>query len=127
MLLNEKELKIILEFALEPILKQYSVHIKEAHLFIDDKINIQSIIQYQEYVLDLKASFLLDYCQHQLCFTNIQGKVEYLFLQLNIMNILKKLLNHENIKINDDSCFYNCLLPIETIQLNDHCLDVQLK
>lgn len=126
MLLNEKELKTILEFALEPILKQYSVSIKEAHICINDKIDIQSVILYQDHVIDLKASFLLEYHHHQICFTDIQGKVEYLFLQLDLIKVLKQILNYEEIKIEQNTCFYHCILPIQSIDIHNHCLDVQL-
>lgn len=127
MLLNEKELKIVLEFVMTPLLKQYSIYIKEAHIFINDKIEIQSVIIYQDHVIDLNASFLLDYHNHHICFTDIDGKIEYLFLQLNLIKVLNQLLNHENIKIKEDSCFYCCELPIQSIEIHNHCLSIQLK
>lgn len=127
MLLNGNELKVILEFALEPIFKEYSVCIKEAHISINDKIEIQTVVIYQDHTIDIKVSFLLDYCHGQVCFTDIEGKVEYLFLQLDIMKVLKQILNHENIRINQNSCFYRCLLPIESIQIENHYLNVKLR
>lgn len=127
MILNEKEVQICLEFALEPLLKNYSIKMKEAQLSIDKKINIQSTILYQDHILDLKASFLLNYHHDQLCFDDIEGKVEYLFLQLNLMSVLKQLIKHDAVKITDHSCYYHCHLPIQNITIKDHSLEIQLQ
>ncbi len=127
MLLNNKELKIILEFALQPILKQYSISINEADIWIDDQINVKASVIYQEHIVDLNVSFLLEYCHEKICFTNIQGKIEYLFLKLNVMNMLKQFINLDNFEVNQDSCCYYYPLPIESIDIIDHCLNIKLK
>ena len=60
MILNEKELKVILEFALQPILTQYSISINESEVWIDNKINIKATVVYQEHVDDLTVNIKLD-------------------------------------------------------------------
>lgn len=127
MILNEKELKVILEFALQPILTQYSISINESEVWIDNKINIKASVVYQEHVVDLTVNFLLDYENHAICFKNINGKIEYLFLKLNIMNMLKQFINLDDFEVKQDSCYYHYPLPIESIQIIDHCLNVELK
>ena len=127
MLLSEQEVKTCIEFAFSSLLKKNSIQIKESSLSIDHKIKIQAIVLYQDYTIDLNASFLLNYQNNQLCFTHIQGKIEYLFLQFNLMNILKQMLVHEDIKIEDNDCYIGYILPIDTIEIKKHCLDIQLK
>lgn len=127
MILNEKELQTCLEYALNPILDKYNVDIKEAHLSIKDSIELQAIINYQDHVFDMTISFMIGYKNQQFYFYNIDGKVEYLFLQLSIMNILKQILNDENITIQDNQCTYMCDLPIEKIHIQDNSIEVLLK
>lgn len=127
MILNEQEVKTCLEFALTPFLRKYEIIIKEASLKINETILLRAVIIYQSNILDLKVSFKIDYQHHQLCFQNIKGQVEYLFLKLNIMNVLKQLLVNEHIHIEDQQCLYDCDLPIQSIQIVDQGLDIQLK
>lgn len=127
MILTEKELKTCLIFALKPILKQYSVYIKEAHLSIDDVIHIQAVILYQDHNLDLNASFTIDYRDRKLYFEHINGKVEYLFLQLNVMSVLQQLIRDNQASFGTNTCYYECDLPIEKLYIENEHLHVQLK
>lgn len=127
MILNEKELKTCLEYALIPLLNKYNVQIKESHLFIQESIQLQAVIIYQDHTFDMNISFMIGYKNQKFYFYNIDGKVEYLFLQLSVMNILKQILNDENITIQNNQCTYVCDLPIEKILIQENSIQVLLK
>lgn len=127
MLLSAKEVKTCIEFVLTTMIHDQSIEIKDSHLVIDDKIRIQAVVKYQDHVVDMNASFLADYQDNQLYISDIQGKVEYLFLQLNIMNVLKQLLNFEEVKIGENNCIIKYPLPIKSIQIHQQQLQIQLK
>lgn len=128
MILNENEVSTCMEYALKPLLKTYSVYIKESQLFIqDDHIEIKAVVIYQDHVFDLNTSFQIAYKNKCLCFYEIDGKVEYLFLQLNVMSILQQVLNDEHIHFKNNTCYYECDLPIEDIHIQDKQLCVILK
>lgn len=127
MKVNEKELQTCLEFCLQPFLKKYDLMILEAKLTITDQIKIQATLKYQDHTLDLYASFLMDYQDHQIYFYDIEGKVEYLFLTLNVMNVLKQIVRDPHMIINEDYCSYACELPIVSMKIQDHMLELILK
>lgn len=127
MILNENEVKTCLEFALSPLLQKYDILIKESSLTIDDQIYIQSSLAYQDHVIDLKASFSLNYQDDQFCFSEIQGQVEYLFLKVQLINILKQLCIHSDVFIKDNECYYHYALPIKSIETQPHVIEIELK
>lgn len=124
-ILNANELKQCLEFGLKPLLETYAIEIKESQLVIKDKIYIQASLIYQEHMLDLNASLLIDYQDKKLCFQNIDGKIEYIFLTLNVLNVLKQFIHDEKIIFKDKDCYYICDLPISHISIKDNCVDVE--
>ena len=126
MILNEKEMKTCLEFALRPILKKYDVQIVESMLTIEDLIHIDAVLNYQDHHIQFHVSFLIDYNHDHFSFTHIDGKIEYLFLQLDIYNILKQLCAYENIHMKDNELFIYYQLPIEKMTMKDHQLDISI-
>lgn len=127
MILNEKEVKTCLEYALVPLLKNYSIEIKESHLKISDKIELNGIIFYQNHAVDFWTSFTIDYKDKQLCFENIQGTIEYLFLSLNVLSVLQQLVKDEHLSFKNNSCYYQCVLPIQKLSIEDEHLSIDLK
>ncbi len=127
MLLNEREVQTCLEYSLAPLLEKYSVYIKESQLTVLDKIMIKAVIIYQDHVFDLNTSFLIKYENKHICFYNIEGKIEYLFLQLNIIGVLQQILTDEHILFRGNSCYYEFDIPIEDIHLLEHQVEVILK
>lgn len=127
MILNEKELETCLEFALNPILDEYNVIIKESHLSVQDSIHLKAVIIYQDHVFDVNASFMIGYKHQRFYFYNIEGKVEYLFLQLSLINVLKQILNDENIAFKENQCSYQYVLPIKQLYIQDKNVCVELE
>lgn len=127
MILNENEVKTCLLYGLKPILHQYSMTIKEAYLHIDESIKIKAIVTYQDHILDMAGSFTIDYKNGQFIFENIDGKIEYLFLQLNIMSVLKQLIHDEHVVMKENSLYYRCDLPIQDLFIENQHLCVHLR
>lgn len=127
MILNENEAKVCLEYALKPILKTYSVEIKESSLWIRDKIILRAAILYQGNPLDSDAEFMLSYQNGKLCFENIKGKVEYLFLQLKLISVLKQMIHDPRLIYQDNACYYVFDLPIEHISVSEGYIEIELK
>lgn len=126
MILNEKELEVCLIYALKPLIKQYDFVIKESCLKIRDKIILRAVVVYQNYPLDLKASFDLKYENNRLCFQNIEGKVEYLFLQFHVMSLLQQFVHAPQIIIDSQSVSIDYPLPISQIDSQEGYLSIQL-
>lgn len=124
-ILNANELKQCLEFSLKPLLESYEIEIKESQLMIKDKIYIQASLTYQERTLDLNASLIIDYKDKKLCFQNIDGKIEYLFLTLNVVNVLKQFIHNKNILFKDNDCYYMCDLPLSHMSIKDNSIYVE--
>ena len=126
MILNENEVKTCLEYGLAPLLNKYDIQIKESQLSIHEKIIMNAVIVYQDHTLDMSASFTIDYQKGQLAFENIDGQVEYLFLQLNIMSVLRQLIHDQHVLMKDNAVYYRCHLPIEELLIEDEHLCVTL-
>lgn len=124
-ILNANELKQCLEFGLKPFLESYKIEIRESQLVIKDKIYIQASLTYQEHMLDLTASLLIDYEDHKLCFKDIDGKIEYLFLTLNVLNVMKQFIHDDNIMFKDKDCYYICDLPLSHISIDENKMKVE--
>lgn len=127
MLLCEKEVQTCLEFGLIPLLKEYFIEVQDVSLYIRDKVYIDACIIYQDHTIHLKASFLLDYQDRCLCFNDIDGFAEYLFLNMKIMNVLKQVLKNTDVEIKNNSCYYKIDLPIECIDIQQGQLEIKLK
>ena len=127
MILNEKEVQTCLEYGLKPLLNKYSIQIKESQLKINEKIYMSAVITYQDRILDMSTSFTIDYRNHQLAFENINGKIEYLFLQLNMMSVLRQLIHDDHVMFKENALYYRCDLPIDELIIEDENLYVQLK
>lgn len=127
MLLTDHEVQTCLVYALKPILKKYSVQMKDVHLTIHDMIYVDAVIVYQDKTLDLSASFTIDYKEHLLCFENINGQIEYLFLQLDVLSVLQQFIHDDQFIFKNHSCFYKCDLPIEELSIEDEHLYICLK
>lgn len=127
MILNNHEVKTCLVYALTPIFKKYCIEIREALLMIHDMVEVHASIAYQDRVFDLHASFTISYKNNQLCFENITGKVEYLFLQLNVMSVLQQLIHDEQVTFQNNACYYLCDLPICELTVEDEHLYISLK
>ncbi|MEG0365558.1 MAG: hypothetical protein RR585_01890 [Coprobacillus sp.] len=127
MILNEKEVKTCLEYGFKPLLEKHNVYIKESHLSINEHVDLQAVIIYQDHVFDLNASFMIGYQNQMLYFYDITGKVEYLFLQLSIMNILKQIITDENVVFKDNQCGYKISLPIQELTIKNQCVYVELQ
>ncbi|MFR7591879.1 MAG: hypothetical protein ACLUVC_10570 [Longibaculum sp.] len=126
MILNENEVKTCLEYGLRPLLNKYSITIKEMQLKIHDDIQLKAIVTYQDRILDISTSFTIDYKNQQLAFENIEGTIEYLFLQLNMISVLKQLIHDEHIRFKDNAFYYRCDLPIDELIVEDEHLYVTL-
>lgn len=127
MVLNEKELEVCLKYALFPILKQYDMSVKETDLSIDDKIHVRAVITYQTHTLDVIANFCLNYQNCCLCFQNIEGKIEYVFLQMNLLNTLQQMIHLPQVTFDTHNCYVQIDLPIQDIVLKENLIDIQLK
>lgn len=128
MILNEKEVQTCLEYALKPLLKTYAIYIKESQLsLLDDYIEIKAVVIYQDHVFDLHTSFMIGYKNKSFCFYNVEGKVEYLFLQLSLFGILQQVLVNDHVRFTDKACYYECDLPIEKLSIQNQQMHVILK
>ena len=118
-ILNEAEMQIGLSFILQSVLKKYDVVLQEMNLKIkEDHLLLTS---------DVLCEFNLKYENQHFVFENIQGKVEYLFLQFPIMSFLKSFLQDSHIIWKDNQIQYEIDLPIESLNLADGQLQVILK
>ena len=116
-----------LVYVLTPILQKYSIEIKEAHLAIHDVIELNAIVAYQDRIIDLATTFTIGYKDHKLCFDNMKGKVEYLFLQLNVVSVLQQLIHDDHFVVHNNSCYYKIDLPIQELTIEDEHLCISLK
>ena len=97
-MLNEAEVQIGLSFILQSVLKKYDVVLQEMNLKIkEDHLLLTSVVLYNQYHVDVLCEFNLKYENQHFVFGNIQGKVEYLFLQFPIMSFLKSFLQDSHI------------------------------
>ena len=97
-ILNEAEVQIGLSFILQSVLKKYDVVLQEMNLKIkEDHLLMTSVVLYNQYHVDVLCEFNLKYENQHFVFENIQGKVEYLFLQFPIMSFLKSFLQDSHI------------------------------
>lgn len=126
MILNEHEVKTCLVYGLTPILKKYSIEIKDIQLTIEDVIEVRAIITYQDRILDLCTSFTIGYKNKHLCFENITGTLEYLFLQLSVISVLQQLIHDDKFSFHGQSCYYACDLPINEFSIKDKQLYISL-
>lgn len=127
MIVEEKELEICLVHALKPLLKIYDIDIFECHINIEDHIYLKGIVKYQDTTFDVKGYFDLSYYHDCFCFEHIVGKIRYLFLNLEIINVLKQFVNSPYIQVNDKNCYVKCPLPISKITSCSHQLLIELK
>lgn len=127
-ILNEAEMQIGLSFILQSVLKKYDVVLQEMNLKIkEDHLLLTSVVLYNQYHVDVLCEFNLKYENQHFVFKNIQGKVEYLFLQFPIMSFLKSFLQDSHIIWKDNQIQYEIDLPIESLNLEDGQLQVILK
>lgn len=127
-ILNEAEVQIGLSFILQSVLKKYDVVLQEMNLKIkEDHLLLTSVVLYNQYHVDVLCEFNLKYENQHFVFKNIQGKVEYLFLQFPIMSFLKSFLQDSHIIWKDNQIQYEIDLPIESLNLADGQLQVILK
>jgi len=127
-ILNEAEMQIGLSFILQSVLKKYDVVLQEMNLKIkEDHLLMTSVVLYNQYHVDVLCEFNLKYENQHFVFKNIQGKVEYLFLQFPIMSFLKSFLQDSHIIWKDNQIQYEIDLPIESLNLEDGQLQVILK
>lgn len=127
-ILNEAEVQIGLSFILQSVLKKYDVVLQEMNLKIkEDHLLMTSVVLYNQYHVDVLCEFNLKYENQHFVFKNIQGKVEYLFLQFPIMSFLKSFLQDSHIIWKDNQIQYEIDLPIESLNLEDGQLQITLK
>lgn len=127
-ILNEAEVQIGLSFILQSVLKKYDVVLQEMNLKIkEDHLLLTSVVLYNQYHVDVLCEFNLKYENQHFVFENIQGKVEYLFLQFPIMSFLKSFLQDSHIIWKDNQIQYEIDLPIESLNLEDGQLQITLK
>lgn len=127
-ILNEAEMQIGLSFILQSVLKKYDVVLQEMNLKIkEDHLLMTSVVLYNQYHVDVLCEFNLKYENQHFVFKNIQGKVEYLFLQFPIMSFLKSFLQDSHIIWKDNQIQYEIDLPIESLNLEDGQLQITLK
>lgn len=127
-ILNEAEMQIGLSFILQSVLKKYDVVLQEMNLKIkEDHLLLTSVVLYNQYHVDVLCEFNLKYENQYFVFENIQGKVEYLFLQFPIMSFLKSFLQDSHIIWKDNQIQYEIDLPIESLNLEDGQLQMTLK
>ena len=127
-ILNEAEMQIGLSFILQSVLKKYDVVLQEMNLKIkEDHLLMTSVVLYNQYHVDVLCEFNLKYENQHFLFENIQGKVEYFFLQFPIMSFLKSFLQDSHIIWKDNQIQYEIDLPIESLNLEDGQLQVILK
>ena len=127
MILNEKEVQTCLLFFLDPVFKDNDILVKESKLSIDEVIYIQAHVMYQKHQLDLVGQMTIDYRDGCICFENIQGHVEYLFLKLSIINLCKQFIKDESVKIKDNAIYFEYALPIEKVLIEKGRLNLILK
>lgn len=128
MILTEEEVQIALEFILQPVLKKYDVSVEEVHLKMNqEKIMLTSVLNYNQYHVDLSCHFQLQYLEHCLVVEQLEGKVEYLFLQFPIMSFLKSLIKDPHIQWGQNQIKYAIDLPIQHFITKEGSLEICMK
>lgn len=126
MKLTEKEIETCLLYILKPFLKSYDIDLQALSLKIDESIIGNATIGYQGQSFDTNFTFDLSYQDHCICFFNIDGKVEYLFLKLDLFHLLQQCIKDKNVIFKESSILYQCHLPIQSIELCYQGLDIIL-
>lgn len=128
MILTEEEVQIALEFVLLPVLKKYDVSVEEFHLkIVQNKIVLASVLNYNQYHVDLSCQFQLQYMNRTLIVEHLEGKVEYLFLQFPIMSFLKSFIKDSHVQWGQDQIKYAIDLPISHFDIKEGYLEVNMK
>ncbi len=127
MRINTNELKTCLLYAFKPYFKEYNIRVKDVKLKIDEWIYIKAVVHYENYILDLQGKFQIDYTNGSFIFKNIEGKASYLFLQLDLLQLIKQLVNDDRVIIRDQSCYINIDIPIERIDILDDEIELTLQ
>ena len=101
--------------------------ILEADLSIRDRVYINAKVIYDYQPFDISTSFLLAYKNNHIHIYDIEAKVEYLIFKLNFMNIIKHVLKDYPATYTDDSIKYSIDLPIDSIETDNHTIEVKIK
>lgn len=126
MKLSNREVKVCLEYVLNPLFKKYELSLLQLDLKMNHHIKVYAVVEYQKQNFDVFLSFDLDYQKNCLCFYNIKGKIEYLFLKFDIMQVLDQFIHEDNIIFHESSIEYMCDIPIESVYI-DQDLEIIMK
>lgn len=126
MRLNKDELEVCLMYVLKPILEKYDVFLHEIDLSMTHKVKGYAKIGYQGHDFDAYFSFGLKYKDNKICFEDIQGKVEYLFLKFDLLQLCMQCIQLSDITFDENCLLYTCDFPLSSITIHDGELEVIL-
>ena len=124
LLINENELSQCLLFGLNEFLKNDNLEIKELKVEIKDQLLIKAKAYYNQQLITISASCILDYYNQELVIREIEGIIEYLFFKFSIISLLKQ--HFKDLKIINNNLYIPCLLQIESIEYKDGYVDIKI-
>ncbi len=126
MILSVAEMKTCLVWILQPYLDQYDMHINHLSIHLNHQMFIDAHIEYESNNISFQGKCDLIYDHHDLIFKNIEGQVNYLFISMNLIQLLQQYIHHESITIMHNDIHYHIPLPIKEITLKDEHLHLKL-
>ncbi|MCD7893236.1 MAG: hypothetical protein LUG60_05970 [Erysipelotrichaceae bacterium] len=126
MILSADEVKTCLIWTINPYLNQYDMHINDMTLKLNQKLMIETHIEYKSNIMHIQGKCELLYKNNDIIFRNIEGQIDYLFISMNLIQVLQQYIHSTNIKIIDNDFYYHKALPIKNFILKDEHLYLNL-
>ena len=127
MIIKEDELKKCILFVVEPYLQEYGFILIESSLTIDSKIVLDALLKYQNQTFHIEVTFILDYQNNGFVFKDIEGKVNYSFIELSFLLVFKQFIKIPHLIIKDNLIYYPITLPISQMVLKKHHLIIKIR
>jgi hypothetical protein len=117
MIINSNDIENCLKF----FAKKYDIFIENIEIIIDDKLNANCLLNYQNRKFNVHLSLIIDYRQKMFVLKDIEGYVKYGIIEIPVINIAKQFL-YDKVIIEDNSIKYDIELPIKTIEINKNII-----
>ncbi len=126
MILNVDEVKTCLLWGINPYLDKYHMHIADLSLQLNHIFKIEAKIEYATNIMHIRGTCEVIYQEKYLIFKDIKGTVDYLFVSLNLLQLLQQYISDEHMIFYDNNIYYQVDLPIKQLSIEDEHLNIKL-